>query len=258
MEKRIVMSIKTDSKVAFITGGARGIGRVYAEALGGIGMAIVIADRDAKATKEAVDELTAMGIRSFGVQCDVGQEESVNSAAAEVEAEFGRLDVLINNAALHLMAWSRPVTEISTAAWREILDVNVLGIVNCSRAFRPLMQVAGGGVIVNQSSVSGFTALEVYGITKLAVRGLTTALAKELAGDNIRVYGIAPGPMDSESALADLPPELITKFVNEFQLIKRPGRMQDLVGVLKFFCSDDASFITGETMIVGGGYPLRI
>jgi NAD(P)-dependent dehydrogenase (short-subunit alcohol dehydrogenase family) len=84
------------------------------------------------------------------------------------------------------------------------------------------------------------------------------ALAKEFAIDNIRVCGIAPGPMDSEAALADLPPELIARFVEDLQLIKRPGRMVDLLGALKFLSSEEASFITGETLVVGGGYPLQI
>jgi NAD(P)-dependent dehydrogenase (short-subunit alcohol dehydrogenase family) len=247
-----------DKRVAFITGAARGIGRTFAQALGEAGMGTVIADIDFETAEATAAELNAQGLNARAVKCNVADEASVDSAVKEMRSAFGRIDILINNAALHLMEWSCPVTEASSERWRQILDVNVIGIVNCARACRPYMKEAGGGVIVNQASVSGFTAVDVYGITKLAARGLTVALAKELAVDNIRVYGIAPGPMDSEAALADLPPELITRFVEDLQVIKRPGRMQDLVGTLKFFCSDGAAFITGETLIVGGGYPLRI
>ena len=156
------------------------------------------------------------------------------------------------------MAWSRPVTEVTTAQWRDILDVNVLGIVSCARACRPHLRASGSGTILSISSVSGFTSVDVYGITKLAVRGLTVALAKELAEDGIRVNCIAPGPMDTEAALADLPESLVRDFIDSKQLVKRQGRVGDLVGAMRFFCSPASSFVTGETLIVGGGFPLRV
>jgi NAD(P)-dependent dehydrogenase (short-subunit alcohol dehydrogenase family) len=139
-----------------------------------------------------------------------------------------------------------------------MLDINVVGIVACSAACRDSMRDRGGGVIVNQSSISGLTATNSYGVSKLAVRGLTNALAFELASDGIRVYCIAPGIVDSPSAMANVPRERIEANINRRQLIKRQGRMQDLVGALLFFCSEDASFITGEMLVIGGGYPLRL
>jgi NAD(P)-dependent dehydrogenase (short-subunit alcohol dehydrogenase family) len=245
-------------RVAIITGAARGIGRAFAQALGELGTRIAILDIDREEAEAAAAVLQSSGLEVKAWHCDISDELEVNEVVTEVGRTFGRIDVLVNNAALHLMSWSCPVTEASSERWRQILDVNVIGIVNCARACRPFLKESGSGVIVNMASVSAFTAVDVYGITKLAVRGLTVALAKEFAIDNIRVCGIAPGPMDSEAALADLPPELIARFVEDLQLIKRPGRMVDLLGALKFLSSEEASFITGETLVVGGGYPLRI
>jgi len=172
--------------------------------------------------------------------------------------QFGGVDILINNAAKHLMEYAGKPTELPRAKWRLMMDVNVIGIVNCSAACRPSMRERGGGVIINQSSIAGFDPTTPYGISKLAVRGLVVALAREFAADGIRVYGIAPGPMDSPAAMADLPPALLETFINRYQLIKRQGRMADLVGAVLFFCSPEASFITGETLMIGGGYPLRV
>lgn len=242
-------------RIAFITGGARGIGRAFADALVEDGDRVVLADIDVPAARRASEEIGAE--RAVGLECDVADPESVERAVAAAVERFGRIDILINNAALHLMAWSRPVTEVSTQQWRQILDVNVVGIVNCARACRPHLREVGG-VIVNISSVSGFTSVDTYGVTKLAVRGLTVALAKELAPDGIRVNCIAPGPMDTEAAMADVPESLLRDFIENRQMIKRQGRVADLIGALRLFCSPASSFITGETLIVGGGYPIRI
>ncbi|MFI1194297.1 SDR family NAD(P)-dependent oxidoreductase [Micromonospora sp. NPDC020750] len=243
-------------RTAFITGGARGIGRAFAEALVADGTRVVLADIDETAAAQAAADLGPAV--ALGVACDIADETSVQRAVDEAVAHFGGLDILINNAGKHLMAWSRPVTEISTAGWREILDVNVLGVVNCARACRPHLSRSGAGAVLNISSVSGFAATDVYGITKLAVRGLTAALAKEFAPDGTRVNCLAPGPMDSESAMADLPEELLRDFIANKQLIQRQGRMADLVGAMRFLCGADSAFITGETLIVGGGHPLRV
>jgi len=139
----------------------------------------------------------------------------------------------------------------------------VIGIVNCARCCRPQMRARGGGVVLNMSSVAGFMPLPDFGFTssyaisKLAVRGLTVALADELAPDGIRVVGIAPGGTRSESAGDALAPGHLERLVDH-QLIRRQGTMADLVGPMLFLCSPQAAMVTGETMIVGGGFPLRL
>jgi NAD(P)-dependent dehydrogenase (short-subunit alcohol dehydrogenase family) len=119
------------------------------------------------------------------------------------------------------------------------------------------MRARGGGVIINMSSIASMPATTAYGVSKLAVRGLTVGLAQEFAPDGIRVYAIAPGLMDTESTLAELPEIYKDQIQNRQQLIKRQGTTSDLVGAMLFFCSDAASFITGETLVIGGGHPLR-
>jgi len=245
-------------KVAFITGGGRGIGETYARALAAEGAAVALAEIDLPAAQAVAASIEDTGARAIAVACDVADQSSVDAAVAHTVEHLGGVDILINNAAKHLMEYAGKPTELPRAKWRLMLDVNVIGIVNCAAACRPSMRERGGGVIINQSSIAGFDPTTPYGISKLAVRGLVAALARELAPDGIRVYGIAPGSVDSPSAMADLPPALLDTLINRHQLIKRQGRMQDLVGAMLFFCSPEAGFITGETLMIGGGYPLRV
>jgi len=127
----------------------------------------------------------------------------------------------------------------------------------CAAACRPSMQARGGGVIINMSSIASQPATTAYGVSKLAVRGLTVGLAQEFAPDNIRVYALAPGLMNTETVQAELPQFYKDQIINQQQLLKREGTPDDLVGAMLFFCSDAASFITGETLVIGGGHPLR-
>jgi NAD(P)-dependent dehydrogenase (short-subunit alcohol dehydrogenase family) len=250
-------------RVAFITGGAVGIGREFARALVDAGAAVAIADIDADAGERTAAALRADGGTAIAVACDVGDEARVDSAVDEAVRELGGIDILVNNAALHFARWSRPVTELPGDMWRQLLETNVIGIVNCARCCRPQMRARGGGVVLNMSSVAGFMPLPDFGftssyaVTKLAVRGLTVALAAELADDGIRVVGLAPGGTSSEAAGTDLQPGHLERLV-EHQLIRRQGTMSDLVGPMLFLCSDAAAMVTGETMVVGGGFPLRL
>jgi NAD(P)-dependent dehydrogenase (short-subunit alcohol dehydrogenase family) len=163
------------------------------------------------------------------------------------------LDILVNNAARHQYEFNQPCTKLEPEKWRTILDVNIMGAVNCSTLCAVEMRRRGGGAILNLSSVAGYQVNTAYGVTKLAIRGLTMSMAEELAPENIRVNGIAPGFINSETVLADVPPTIAKQFINEYQLIKRQGLMTDLVGAANLLCSDAGSFITGETLMVGGG-----
>ena len=245
-------------KVAIVTGGAIGIGYGIAQDLGEAGVAIAIADIDFAAAKLAAAKLAAAGITTCAVACDVADPESVDRAVATVIADLAGIDILINNAGLHLTGYSRPVTELPLDKWRRLLDVNVLGVVHCAKACRETMRTRGGGVIVNIASMAAFKGQNAYGISKLAVRGLTTALAGEFGDDNIRVCGVAPGLIDSETAMRDFPEERRLRYVNEVQFLKRQGRVVDVARAVRFLCSDDASFITGDTLIVSGGALPRI
>ena len=172
------------------------------------GAAIAIADIDVEGAKRAAAELEAGGHAALAVECNVADEQSVDNAVATVIDRFGGVDILVNNAGLHLTKYNQPFSVLPRADLREMLDVNVVGVVNCSVACRTSMQARGGGVIVSIASVSGHMSETPYGVSKLAVRGITVALAKEFAPDRIRVNAISPGLMASENAMADLPPEL--------------------------------------------------
>jgi 3-oxoacyl-[acyl-carrier protein] reductase len=242
-------------KVAFITGAATGIGRVYAETLAAEGAAIAIADLDLDKTLAAAADLRGAGWPVLGVQCDVADEDGVDAAVAAACAQFGGIDILVNNAGVHLGEFVKPIiTQMPRSDWRRAVDVNITGAVNCAAAAVPSMRARGGGIIVNQLSTAAFVARAgAYTVTKYAARGLVSALAFELAPFGIRVYGIAPGLIDSDAALAGLTEEQMQTVIGG-QLIKRLGRMTDCANTLRFICSEDASFITGQTIIVDGGY----
>lgn len=245
-------------KSAFITGGAAGIGFAIARTLGREGASIALADVDAAAGDDAARRLRDEGINCLAVECDVSDAEVVAQSVNRAAEALGGLGILVNNAGLHLSGYTLPVTQLDTAQWRKLFDVNVLGIVNCARACRPVMRAGGGGVIINIASMAGFKALNAYGVSKLAVRGLTVALAHELAGDGIRVCGVAPGLVDSDSVMEGFPQDRRDDYVSKVQLVKRLGKVEDVAAAVRFLCSDEASFITAETLVVSGGALPRI
>lgn len=247
-----------DGRVAFVTGGARGFGREFGRALAGHGAAVALADVDRDAVEATAAELSAAGHRVIAVECDVADESRVREAVGAAVDELGGIDILINNAGLHLTKYNRPFKEQSSADIRALFDVNVMGIIHCTLACRESMSGTDGAAVLNISSMASHTSASPYGVSKLAVRGLTLAFAKELADDGIRVNAISPGLQATESAMADLPPELVSQIVEEMQMIHRLGTTADIVDAMLFLCSDRASFITGVTVPVTGGAMLGI
>ncbi|HYZ69634.1 MAG TPA: SDR family oxidoreductase [Mycobacterium sp.] len=245
------------NRTAVITGGAIGFGRAFARALVGEGASVVIADIDSDMANHTAAELVSSGAQALAVNCDVADAEQVDAAVATTLDRFGGIDIVINNAGLHLMKYNQPFGELSRNEIRNLFDVNVMGVINMTLASRDAMCARGGGVVLNISSMAGYMSATPYAVSKLTVRGLTVAFATELAPDRIRVNAIAPGLMNTENALADLPKPLIDEFVQRLQLVHRLGTMDDVVSVMLFLCSDEASFITGETVKVSGGYPLN-
>lgn len=203
-------------------------------------------------------ELKLLGARAIAVPCDVADEHQVEAAVAESVETFGGIDILINNAGRHLMKYNQPFGVISRDDLRGMFDVNVMGVVNYTLACRDSMRDRGGGVVLNMSSTAGYSSSTPYGVSKLAVRGLTVAFANELAPDLIRVNAIAPGLTNTESDLADVPRSLAHDYIHDLQLVHRMCTMDDVVSAMLYLCSDEASFITGETLKVSGGYPLSL
>jgi NAD(P)-dependent dehydrogenase (short-subunit alcohol dehydrogenase family) len=242
--------------VAFITGAGIGFGRAFARALAAEGASVVIADVDADAGTALAGEMEAAGNPALAVGCDVADEHQVHAAIDATVERFGGVDILINNAGKHLMKYNQPFAVLERAEVRALFDVNVIGVVNCSVAARPSMAARGGGVMLNISSMASYLSATPYAVSKLAVRGLTVAFATEFASDGIRVNAIAPGLMATENAIADLPQEIVDHIVDDQQLVHRLGTMDDIVRAMLYLCSDESSFVTGETLRVTGGTPL--
>ncbi len=244
-------------KVAMVTGAATGIGEAIARSLATAGATVAIADIDAAAARSTAAAIGGTG-KAVGIACDVADPVSVEAAVAEVRAGLGGIDFLVNNAGLHLTGYVRPVSELPVEDWRRLLDVNVLGVVHCAKACRETMRAGGGGAIVNIASMAAYKGENAYGISKLAVRGLTVALARDFAADGIRVCGVAPGFVASEAAMRLFPEERRDHYVNEVQLVRRLGQVDDVARAVRFLLSEDASFITAETILVSGGALTRI
>jgi 3-oxoacyl-[acyl-carrier protein] reductase len=249
--------MRFENRTAMITGGAIGFGRAFARALVTEGASVVIADIDADMAERTAASLVSNGGQAIAVDCDVADTERVDAAVDAAIERFGGIDIVINNAGLHLMKYNQPFGMLSRNEIRNLFDVNVMGVINVTLACRDSMRERGGGVVLNISSMAGYMSATPYAVSKLTVRGLTVAFATELAPDRIRVNAIAPGLMNTENALADLPTPLIDEFVQRLQLVHRLGKMDDVVSAMLFLCSDEASFITGETLKVSGGYPLN-
>jgi len=241
-----------EGKAVLVTGAGNGIGLAYAEAFAGEGASVAIADIDGGAADAAAKRIDG----SLPVTADVADEASVTAMVAAVVSRFGGVDVLVNNAGLHMGQYNL-TSRLPLEDWRRLFDVNLFGCVLCARYCRDSMVERGGGVILNQSSNSSYLGVGAYSISKLALNGLTLSLAQEFARDKIRVVGIAPGMIASEAVLARLE-DVHKKAVLGSQLIKRWGGVDDLVGAALLLCSDQASFVTGQTVTVDGGFVKRI
>jgi 3-oxoacyl-[acyl-carrier protein] reductase len=249
--------MRFEDKVVFITGGAIGFGRAFAQAFTAEGATAVIADIDDPRANQTVADLRASGAQALAVHCDVADETEVDKAVTETITTYGGIDILINNAGLHLTKYNQPFGALPRDDVRRLFDVNVIGIVNCTLACRDSMRTRPDASIINIASVAADLSLSPYGVSKLAVRGVTVALAHELSADNIRVNAISPGFIGTENALRDMP-DVVDDMVDNRQLVHRLGTMNDIVTTACFLASNDARFITAETIRVSGGFPLSL
>ena len=242
-------------KTAIVTGAAQGIGAAFAQGLAREGAKVAIWDVDSG--NAVVDQIRAAGGEAIAVIADVAVEASVKAAIAATRAAFGRIDILVNNAALFTQVERKPVTEISVEDWDRVAAVNIRGPWLCCKHAIPHMREAGGGKIINISSgraLKGKGFFLHYDASKAAILGMTRSLARELGDDNICVNTIAPGSTMSENVLKRQNwmgggPETTL----QSRAIKRPEVPEDLVGACIFLASSDSDFITGQTLVVDGG-----
>ncbi len=248
-------------KVAVVTGaGGRGnsIGRAYATGLAAAGAAVVVADLNLEGAMAVAEEICAAGGKALAVQVDITNPESVKAMAAAAEAKFGGVDILVNNAALMAELKSEQAVDVSLDEWNRIMNVNVTGALNCVQAVVPLMRKRGGGKIVNQTSGGAFPATSLYGISKLALVGLTTTLARQLGREKINVNAIAPGNVTSEAGKQLVPDDSpFFQFLQASVAMRVRGEPDELVGPLVLLCSPAGDWITGQVIHVDGGWVLR-
>ncbi|MGH2986697.1 MAG: pyridoxal 4-dehydrogenase, SDR-type [Solirubrobacterales bacterium] len=241
--------MKLTDRVAIVTGAAQGIGRAIAEKLGAEGATVVAADLNADGAKKAADALE----RGQGVEVDVSSEDSVGALVSKVLDEHGKVDALVNNAAIVPFV---PWEQVDLEHWRKIIDTNLTGVYLCSRAVWQPMREAGYGRIVNIASntvLAGTPNMAAYVAAKGGVWGFTRALATELGGDGITVNAVAPGLTATEGVL-ESPHAEAFEFVQSLQAIPRRGESADIAPTVAFLCSEEAAWVTGQMIAVDGGH----
>ena len=239
-------------RVTVITGGGRGLGKAFGAALSGQGAKVVVVDID-----EAVAISAASGMGGEGLYGDVSDERAMSVLMAKVAERHGGIDILINNAGIHGAEATHSIGSLGTERTRHMFDVNIWGVIYCTLAARPYMAGRSGAAIVNMSSMAGYRSATAYGVTKLAVRGLTIEFANELAIDKIRVNAIAPGLIVTDTIRADLSDDIM-QAVRSRQILQGDGEEADIVEAMLYLASDRSKFITGETLRVSGGGTLQI
>jgi NAD(P)-dependent dehydrogenase (short-subunit alcohol dehydrogenase family) len=247
-----------DGKVAIVTGaGARehSIGRAYALALAQAGAKVAVADISGEGAAKVAAEI---GDGAIGIQVDITDRASTAAMAARTTEAFGGIDILVNNAALMVdIGWS-PAHVIGEEEWNRALAVNLSGALNCAQAVLPSMIERGGGRIVNQLSAGAFPAGTVYGITKIAMLGLTTTLASELGQHKINVNAIAPGMTTSAAGLSLTPPESpLVQAISARTPIHHMAPPDELCGPLLLLVSEAGRWMTGQVLNVDGGWVMR-
>ena len=240
-----------DNKIAIVTGAARGLGRGIAEKLASHGATVVLTDVNEDGVRQAAQEI---GGTAVGIGCDVTSYESVEAMVAAVKDRFGRIDVLVNNA-----GWDKaaPFLDLERELWDKIIAINLVGVLNTSKAVLPVMAEQGTGSVVNISSDAGRVGSSgeaVYSAAKGGVIAFTKSMAREMARKQVRVNVVCPGPSDTQ---------LFAEFAGDNQglrdaltkaiPLRRLGQPEDVAGAVAYFASDDAAYVTGQTVSVSGG-----
>ena len=243
------------NKVALVTGGTSGIGRATALAFAKAGAKVAIAGRRETEGAAVVAEIQAAGGEALFIRADVAVESEVRQLVERTVAAYGRLDVAFNNAGIE---WAGPLANACEADYRRIFDINVWGVVTSLKYEIPAMLASGGGAIVNTSSVAGhigMAGVSLYVGSKHAVEGVTKSVALEFARQGIRVNAVAPAAIETD---------MVDRFVGKegdqrnylagLHPVGRMGVAREIADTVLFLCSDAASFITGESVKVDGGF----
>ncbi|HZY47130.1 MAG TPA: glucose 1-dehydrogenase [Candidatus Bathyarchaeia archaeon] len=242
-------------KVAIVTGASSGLGVIFAEALGDMGANIELAARRVEKLNDVAGKLKMQGAKTRPFQCDVSKQEEVQALVDDTVKNFGRLDIIVNNAGIAAMS---PATDISVDEWNKVVSVNMTGVFLCARTAARQMIKQSGGNIVNIASIYGavgdvFPASPYYA-TKGAVINMTRDLAVEWAPYNIRVNAIAPGFFPSEMTEAIFQQPEYLEYIRKQTPLGRPGNLDDLKGAIVYLASSASAYVTGQTIFVDGGW----
>ncbi|MBW2347951.1 MAG: glucose 1-dehydrogenase [Deltaproteobacteria bacterium] len=254
MKPETLFSLK--DRVAVITGASSGLGVTFAKGLAEAGAAVVLAARRKERLESVAAQIEELGSAALPVECDVTREEDVDRLVQTTVNRFGRLDVLVNNAGIAVVV---PAENETPADFRRVLEVNVTAGFLCARSCGRVMLKAGRGSIINIASIMGVVGVGAlpqlsYNTSKGAVVNMTRELAAQWAKRGIRVNAIAPGFFPSEMTVGLTDTEEGLRFVRRRTPMRRAGRPEELVGALLLLASDAGSYITGQTIIVDGGW----
>jgi gluconate 5-dehydrogenase len=240
-------------QVAIVTGASRGLGQYFARALARAGADLVLTSRTRASLAPFVAEIEALGRRALPLELDVRSEESIAQMAAEAEAAFGSIHILVNNAGMNIR---KPALEVTWSDWNQILDTNLRGVFFVAQAVARRMNANGYGRIINIGSVTsvfGYAGLAPYGASRGGVRQLTMSLAADWGKFGVTVNCLAPGWFRTEQNKVLYEDPAWVEYLVERIPIKRPGEPHDLDGAVVFLASEASRYITGQTLLVDGG-----
>jgi NAD(P)-dependent dehydrogenase (short-subunit alcohol dehydrogenase family) len=243
-----------ENKTVIVTGSRRGIGKGIAIALAKEGCNIVVSDIDQKDCEEVAEEMKKLGVKALGIKCDVSNKAEVEELFKKTVKEFGKLDILINNAGIFPFV---PFKEMKESDWDKVLDVNLKSVFLCSQEAAKIIPEGGRIITISSiASVVGFEGLVHYCASKGGIDAFTRALALELAPKKITVNAIAPGAIDTPGASVSSNEEVRKQTIAMIPLA-RMGQPEDIANAVLFLASDKANYITGQIIIIDGGWTLR-
>ena len=247
--------MRLKDKVVVVTGAGQGLGAAYARKFCEEGAKVVIADLNEAAARDVAKELKVKGYEALAFAADVSQESDTQNLARATVEKYGRIDVLVNNAAVFSTITLKPMEEIAVEEWDRLMEVNLRGLFLCTKAVIPRMKTQKQGKIINISSATVFMGKPYYihyVTSKAGVIGFTRALAREVGDWNIQVNCLTPGYTETEIPRGTTTTEQ-KKAIIGHQCMKRIGTPNDLVGIMVFLASDESDFMSGQTVNVDGG-----
>ena len=243
-----------DGKIAFVSGASRGIGAAIAQLLAQQGAHVIVSSRRLESCEAIVETITAAGGKATAMACHIGEMEQISAVFAQIREQFGRLDILVNNAAANPFFGN--ILDTDLGAFQKTVDVNIRGYFFMSVEAGKLMRENGGGSIINVASVNGISPAQlqgIYSVTKAAVISMTKAFAKDCASFGIRCNALLPGLTDTKFASALTSNEAILKHALQIIPLNRVAAPSEMAGAVLYLASDASSYTTGPTLTVDGG-----